>query len=435
MEGKAETMIRRDARNSGWWGTIILITALSGFYVLTGYAVREKRADAGEWLDPDNFARISRNLCQRHEFSEIPGRPTVSRGPAYPGALALPCLATGGDPVRFAPVVNGICHMATLGILCLHPLLWRRRVRHLALLFVGLDPLLLNYAGRTYLEPMLILTVGATIIGIDRLARIPNASNMAILGVAWGLSLLVKPILLYLGLFLVPCMFLFRRRCTKYSLGASLLALVIIAPWSIRNMGVAGQFIPVSSGSWEIVLKGDTFSEAIFKKDGIIALEEMAMDRLSEIDRQYGIQDLPEENREPYYRKVALDRIRSSPWTFARKLATQAVSFWFLGGYRQNTLMFVALQLPLLCLMPLAFIYILREHEGTCISIGLMSCYMVVVHVASLSIARYSMPLRPWLVSIAVVFLCFRVARWKGSRRSAKAGRTFPVPGMSATWP
>ena len=82
---------------------------------------------------------------------------------------------------------------------------------------MGLDPLLLNYSGRAYLEPMLILAVALVIAGIDRLVKKPTPTSMAVLGLTWGFSLLVKPVLIYLVVAMVPVLLLVspaHARCT-----------------------------------------------------------------------------------------------------------------------------------------------------------------------------------------------------------------------------
>src|SRR5439155_6083279 len=95
----------------------------------------------------------------------------------------------------------------------------RRTAWPVVTLLVGLDPLLLNYAGRAYLEPMVILALALVVASIDRLRRQPNWTSMTVLGVVWGFSLLVKPVLLYLAIPLVPTIFAIRKKSGLLALG------------------------------------------------------------------------------------------------------------------------------------------------------------------------------------------------------------------------
>jgi len=385
--------------------TLLLIIGLAVLYAASGFVVQRIRADSTQWLNPDRIAEISRNLCRRGEFAEMPGQPTVLRGPAYPVALAAPCWITGWDPQSFAPLVNGLCHLATLWVLALHPLTPSGRARAVALLAVGLDPLLLNYAGRTYLEPMLILSVALGIAAIDRLVEKPGLRSMAILGLAWGVGLLVKPVLLYLVVALVAALLLVAPRSALFALGSFLIAAVIILPWFLRNLTVSGCFIPVASGAWELTLKGDTFSQLARKEEGVVDLERIAKERLRALDRELGIEHVPPCVREAYYMREELRRIRTQPGHFAHKLVAQSMAFWALGGDRHKTLLFQMLQLPLLCLVPAAIRFHWRTHRRALLGFGVIACYMVMVHSVSLAIARYSMPLRPWIMLIVATWL------------------------------
>src|SRR5207245_5205873 len=153
--------------------------------------------------------------CFRGEFSATLGTPSVYRAPAYPAALALPCLLTGRDPLNFLPLLNGVCQWMTLLLLCRHPLAPTGKARLAVVLAVGLDPLLLNFSGRAYVEPMLILSIGLVIAAVDRVVRLPTLRNAIVLGLAWGFSLLVKPILILLAVLIVPASFLLSYRAAR----------------------------------------------------------------------------------------------------------------------------------------------------------------------------------------------------------------------------
>ena len=112
-----------DARRSRTLRHILAGVVLS--YILVGYLMQCVLGVSS--LDPDGIAAIGRNLCLRGEFSITPGTPSVYRAPAYPAALALPCLLTGRDPLKFLPLLNGVCQWMTLLVLCPTRILWTSR--------------------------------------------------------------------------------------------------------------------------------------------------------------------------------------------------------------------------------------------------------------------------------------------------------------------
>jgi hypothetical protein len=391
---------------------LILAAALGVLYAAYGAFERHQGAvlDPG-WLDPDQIGEIATHLCRSGEFSERAGTPTLLRGQAYPGLLALPCLLTGADPSLFAPLLNGLCHALTLVILALHPVARAAPARLAALAVVGLDPLLFNYAGRTYLEPMLVLSVAMVLVSLEVVRRRPGLGAAAALGVSLGFSLLVKPILLYFAPLLLLLLLPSGPRAVRAGAAALLVAAFCVLPWTLRNRAVSGRFVPIATGVWEIVLKGETFSRHVTEADGIMALEALAKERLAALNDRLGIAGLSAVEREPYYREVAIDELRHPIWSLPRRMAIQSASLWLLGGDRRNSLVFAALQLPVLALAAVAVWRLKAFAPDDLVGLGALAAYLILVHSATLAIARYSMPLRPWLVLLAALAFVPRLRR------------------------
>ena len=385
--------------------TILILAAAVGILYAAFGVFERQRAGAVDpgWLDPDQIGDIAAHLCRSGEFAERTGVPSLLRGPAYPGLLAAPCLLTGIDPARLAPIINGLCHALTLLVLAMHPVARASPGRLAALAAVGLDPLLFNYAGRTYLEPLLLLAVAMLVVSIEALRRRPSAVGGILCGLALGLSLLVKPVLIYFAPLLLLLLIPSGGRALASGGVAIVVAALCVLPWTLRNRAVSGHIVPVATGAWEIVLKGETFSRHVTEADGIVELEAMAKERLARLNESLGIVGLPAVEREPYYRAVAIEEMRNPPWSLPRRMAIQSVSLWLLGGDRRNTLVFAALQLPVLILAALGVWRWKRFDPNDLVALAAVAGYLMLVHGASLAIARYSMPLRPWLVLLAAL--------------------------------
>ena len=395
---------------------LILAAAVGIVYAVFG-VIERQRAGAVEpgWLDPDEIGDIAMNLCRSGQFSEREGTPTLLRGPAYPGLLAAPCLVTGIDPHRLAPYVNALFHALTILVLAVHPVARAAPGRLAALAAVGLDPLLLNYSGRNYIEPLFLFSFALVVVAIEGLRRRPSPSTGLLLGLALGFSLLAKPSLIYFAPFLIAILLPKGRRAVLAGGLAIAVAALCVLPWTLRNLAVSGRFVPVATGAWEIVLKGETYSRYVLEEEGNVALEARAKERLTRLNASLGITGLPLVEREPYYRVAALEEMRNPPWSLPRRMAVQSVTLWVLGGDRFKTLVFAALQLPVMALAAWGVWRARTFAPDHLVGLAAVSVYLILLHTASLSFARYSMPLRPWLVLLAALAVIPRLRRATGA--------------------
>jgi 4-amino-4-deoxy-L-arabinose transferase-like glycosyltransferase len=385
---------------------LLLIFILTLVYIAGGYGVRAVLGPSAKWLDPDSTGVIGNNICEFSEFSVKPGRSDLLRGPAYPGALAIPCKISGIKSVEFAPIINGICYFLTLLLILYHPLGNIGKAGLIGVLAVGVDPLLFSYGGRTYVEPMFILSVAMVITAIDRLVRRPDVTSAIILGVVWGGSLLVKSTLIYLPIFLIPVLLVMvNRRSVLLVIISVVIGLLVISPWSYRNYEIMHKYVPVQIGSWQIMHKGNTFSNHVLEGKYATELEGLAKQDLNKLKSELGIHGLPLHEREDYYRNRIIENIKSDPVSFIQKLAIQSITFWILGGDFKNTIYYIILQIPLLVITLVAIWKWYPTSNRAFVGVLIVSFYLIAAHAASLAIARYSMPLRPWLILISVNFL------------------------------
>ena len=156
---------------------VLLASGLAFLYFLAGAATARFVDQPDKWFHPDGIAVIAENLCNHDQFSIELGVPNAKRGPLYPMSLAVPCKATGIQPKTWATFVNSICHFATLCLLLFSSVfdqIRRKSIAIFAAIVVGLDPLVVVYAARTLLDPMLILLVTTVICSMHQLVRKPG---------------------------------------------------------------------------------------------------------------------------------------------------------------------------------------------------------------------------------------------------------------------
>ena len=386
-------------------GKAKVLIALFVLYLVVGFA---ERAFVGSthWLDPDGWIETAQTLCSHGEYGVQPGSPSLRRSPAYPTALAAGCMFKDGRPDLIVPIINALCHVGLLFLLFQHPIVRTLSAPKLAVLVIGLDPMILNYAGRTYVEPMLIFSVGAILVAFSRYVENASRTNAALLAGAWAFSLLVKPIMMYLPVLLAPLALWGGRPKAPLAHIALfvLVPLIITGPWLYRNYQISGAPTLQTGGPTQII-KGETFARLTL--EGVFTgQEEQALRELSELTKTLQIQNLRNietgTEMESALSEYLKQDIIENPGKHVTKVVTQAFSFWFLGGSAIQTAAYTVLAVPVLILALYAVFFTLGLRNIQVWAIVLTVGYFVAVHAVILALARYSVPVRPWVVLLAI---------------------------------
>jgi 4-amino-4-deoxy-L-arabinose transferase-like glycosyltransferase len=137
------------------------------------------------------------------------------------------------------------------------------RIGVLAGVFAGIYPELYIYDGWLYTESLYIFLLFALCYGLYRLQHTParNWQYWIICGVLLGLLSLTRPNgIIVIGLFIIWSFimvwqkFLSLRMTIRGVLVSTLIAVVLITPWTIRNYLVSHTFIPVAIGDGTVLL-------------------------------------------------------------------------------------------------------------------------------------------------------------------------------------
>lgn len=209
------------------------------------------------------YQGIGFHLLNEHCFCLEDYIPTVDRAPLWPFVIA-------GISVIFGPndyfarlflclVGSGTCVLVYLFARDLFS--WRIGI--LAGVFAAIYPELYIYDGWLYTESLFIFLLFAICYGLYRLQHTPerNWRIWIICGVLLGLLSLTRPNgIIVIGLFVVWCAimvwqkFLSLRVTIRGVLVSTLIAIVLIAPWTVRNYLVSHTFIPVAVGDGTVLL-------------------------------------------------------------------------------------------------------------------------------------------------------------------------------------
>lgn len=323
---------RRAGRRSGWLiaGALLLIVAalvirLAFVAATPGYAV------SGDARDYDVHAR---SIAAGHGFSRTLayGRPTAFRPPGYPYFLAGVYRLAGVDRVgairrvhvaRVAQAIVGTVVVALIGLLA----------AQLAGAVVGLAALglaavyvpLITVGGAVMSEPLFaVLMLAALAAALAHRRSRHRFRFVLVAGVLGGLAILTRANALVLLLPLAVAAWDTRPRFSRAALAPPALlcvvALLTVAPWTVRNAHEFHSFVPVSTqlgsalaGTYNDAARADTENPASWR-------------HLSKVPEYANLFDqvrrLPEPVLEQKLRAASLDYIGAHPGYVAE------VAYW-----------------------------------------------------------------------------------------------------------
>lgn len=197
----------------------------------------------GSYESPDTweYDEIARSLLvgQGYRFHFFGAEWLTFGFPAFPLLLAG-LHALGGGPDAYGPVLVGIALISA----ALAPLayalareLYDTRAAAIAGMIVALDPPLVLFAGRVHELTLDAFLLASVVLVVMRYARGHYRSGL-LLGALIGISLIARPTIAMLGA-LSGALLALRWR-SKYALAGAAIALVIAAPWTVRNALVLG---------------------------------------------------------------------------------------------------------------------------------------------------------------------------------------------------
>ncbi len=268
------------ARNGGRAGLAALVAIL-----LLGFGLRFGEAWDGRApvYDAAAYAAIAANLERGEGFTVGAGatQPSSNYSPGLPLFVAGIYKVTGGVHERLARLVLAL--IGSLSVLLAY-LLGRRLARPgvspnqgreklhgaepvlaglIAAMVVAVYPALLEYQGMLMSEPLAATLLAAAVWAIFWAAgeRAAPPARWLVPGALLGALGLVRPE--YLGVTMLLAIVVFAagvRAGWRRSLGAAaimlLTALVVIAPWTVRNAEALGRFVPISTGGGQVLFAG-----------------------------------------------------------------------------------------------------------------------------------------------------------------------------------
>jgi hypothetical protein len=176
--------------------------------------------------------------------------------PAYPVVLALLTLGLSPGLLFFRIGQAAVASLGCLAVFALADRLFGRRVAMLAGLVYALDPLLVLSSGLLYPETIAAVLVPIVVLAAFDGAERDRLSRSALAGGLLGILALLRPVALILppiaaGWIIVMASGGWRRRLAHVAV-LGLAFLLVLAPWTIRNARVHGQFVPVATAGTDV---------------------------------------------------------------------------------------------------------------------------------------------------------------------------------------
>ncbi|MBN1824802.1 MAG: glycosyltransferase family 39 protein [Candidatus Eisenbacteria bacterium] len=364
----------------------------------------------------DKYDEIARNLLQGEGYVIRAGdAPNLITPPGYVYFLALLYRLTGAEVnegVRVR-ILQPLLDTATCFLVfLLGALVFRRRgLAILAALGWALYPQAIVYTARVAPESLFILLLTGMMYTLARYRAAGRTADLVLCGLLWAAAALVKekvillpPLLILLAL---PGMGAGLRRRGARTLLLLLAMAAPLTPWLARQYAVTGMIVPITMRSGRALNQGMNESFA-----GADRWVEELPDRLKENERrerERAEAALGEEERLERARAGARDergligkalaRIAGDPGAFARAFLVKSAAFWYYGQPRViwgN----VAIQIPLLLLAIGGYVRGWRRYDLK--PFLAVTVYFVVVHALTIVRMRYSLPIMPETMLVAV---------------------------------
>jgi 4-amino-4-deoxy-L-arabinose transferase-like glycosyltransferase len=387
-----------------------------------------------EW-DTDGYGRIANNLLEGNGYVfEKDGNSVLIRGPVYPLLLSLIQLAFGsglGYKMALLLIHSVLGAMLCISVFFIAEKLFDHRVGLLSAAAVAFHPLLIWYTGRVFGIPLFAFLLSVLIWLLLRAFERPTAGRFFAAGIILGVATLTHSTLLLFPLFILVGIWAHAHHqkriqgTTAHTLGSSLrMALLtvlgmilIIAPWTVRNYMVSGEFVLVTAGGGYNFLMGNFFVEHRGSGDqNNKALMGEAAEQIAGILSEKGY-DHPRffnftAAQDKFLNQVSRQRIKQNPLKFLNKIRKQLLPFWYLGASETKTRILTVLQLPVLLLAGLG-VFFSYTRQKSCSLLVLTIAYFNLVYAAIHAQVKFSVPVVPYVLILAVYGLSEIISYFK----------------------
>ena len=395
-------------RGIGWYSGLAGTTLSLAFAMLIYPAIGDYHHAV---LDPDLHGPLGFGIWKYHSFSYYPNPElSASRGPLYPLLIAGMLAATGG----WWPGSVQLAQCVLFGLTCVvvfwtAKALWNPQLAVLASGLCAVDPFLIWYTSRIWVEPLMMFLFTAMIAGVVRLRQRPSRVAALAIGLIVGLSVMAKSVYTPF-LILVPLLLVLpfgKRIAPVLALLVLISGVLVVTPWTVRNGLVTGVFAPEVGNAGFTLHQGNDFVQDFYRAPfSISALYPLSVARMRDEEDVIFTPGSTEAQRrvqlDTARRQTAIEKLVHNPSFFIKKITYDLLLFWTFSDSPGKSLVVALCQLPLVALFCAFLVTRRSELKGTIgICVSLIVLYYL-AHVPTIALARYSVVLVPGMLAVAV---------------------------------
>jgi 4-amino-4-deoxy-L-arabinose transferase-like glycosyltransferase len=357
-------------------------------------------------IDPDRLGELSKNLFEGRGFAyDKDGRvePAFDRGPLYPALLVGVYTLSGGVSFTSVQILQAFLHGLTCWITFLiGARLYGRGPALVAQVVCAFHPMLLWYTARIWIETTHTFLITLDAYALLVLAARPTISRGLVAGILLGAASLTKSIVLPFGVIFSAWLIL-RRKGEGRRPGMVLLAacILVVAPWTLRNFAVGGMFVPVHTSFGLNLMQGDAIAEHWSESPlSNTRLWELGNTKKDSLLKAGGLSAIEPGGDRALVRE-ALTFYARHPLFTVRRFFLNVLTFWYLSDSPVKSIGLAIIELPLLILAVTGG-WKHRRHISQSGILVAMATYFIVVHGLIVGWARYSVPIVPLVILLAV---------------------------------
>jgi len=414
------------------FGRVILVLFLASLVVRLLFGVLVIGIGAPPIADAVTYDNIAMNLVRDHTYIQTTADiPYYSlRPPLLPFILAGVYSVTGHSLAASHILMIILGSLIAPAIFAMTSRIFAKKAGLVAGWIAVFYPFFILYSNVLLTEVLCIIFVSLMVLLLMRFVQQRKTADICLAGVAAGLGCLARPPLLLL----LPVTLLWLLIVMRKELGPALkacvlfllLAVVAISPWTYRNYRVHGELVPITSLGGLTLWYGNSELSTGNLGDDYLRMTEQMPDP--------GTTAETEINR--YFRKIAVDYMKSNPRRTVVLGVTKCAHFWRPSGFRipgmiEETPGWLRFVLGFFTYMPILILFLyellvrLRNRtlflDSGPLLILLYVAAFTLMHCVFPSLPRYRMPIMPLVIAMAssgVVRLWDRVKG--GSQRASR---------------
>jgi 4-amino-4-deoxy-L-arabinose transferase-like glycosyltransferase len=357
-------------------------------------------------IDPDKIGELGYNIAQGRGFAYGTGDTTVTafdRGPVYPIIVAFFRSTLGEGFTVGLQVLQSLLHGLTgLVVYRIGRQVFDHRTALCAQIIHAIHPVMLWYTARVWIETTSTLLTTLVVLMAILLQNEAPARRVLLAGIIIAAAVLTKSVILFLPLLFTACALLQKRWHAARSLAIAMgVAIVLIAPWTVRNFMESGRVVPVHTSLGLNLMQGEAvaehWTEAPFST---LALWEKGDSDTREVLADSSVSAGSPEGDARLIRHVT-GTWSADPMILVRHVAVNALTYWYLSESPVKSAVILLLQVPLI-FFAVRGVRSPGEQKDAFVLLLLAVLYFWGVHTIIVGWMRYGVPVVPLMILLAV---------------------------------